>query len=128
MDSLARHDKDGYSFVIENPKGSYKEFTSDPQDTYPLKGVTYPVDYGYIEGYRGEDGHSLDVFLGSGEGHGYIKVWRDDVPSETKFLYRVTEEEFKSVVEQFSPVIKSSAYFPTLDGFRLNIDKFKVRN
>jgi hypothetical protein len=100
--------------VIENPKGSYKSFEieNDPVwKDYPLAGVTYPVDYGYIDGYKSEDGHDLDVFVGSGNLNGYIKVWRYDVPIETKFAINVTEKEWDEIIKIFSPVIKEQKIF-----------------
>ncbi len=100
--------------VIENPKGSYKSFEieNDPVwKDYPLAGVTYPVDYGYIEGYNSEDGHDLDVFTGTGDRYGYIKVWRYDVPLETKMALRVTESEWQDILKTFAPVIKDSQIF-----------------
>lgn len=94
--------------VIENPKGSYKSFETEGDPVwsqYPLKGVTYPVDYGYIEGYKGEDGAELDVFQGSGDLFGYITIWRADVPQETKFFVQLTPLELSEVLKVFGPVI-----------------------
>ena len=94
--------------VIENPKGSYKSFQSSEHpewNSYPLAGVTYPVDYGYITGYIGEDSHDLDVFVGTGEIHGYIKVWRMDIPEESKFFINLTEGELSEVLSVFKPVL-----------------------
>ena len=51
------------NITIENKAGTYKSFYTegDPVwDKYPLKGATYPVDYGCIEGYTGEDEAELD--------------------------------------------------------------------
>jgi inorganic pyrophosphatase len=95
--------------VLENPKGSYKSFESEDgseASTYPLKGITYPVDYGHIEGFVGEDGDDLDVFVGTGSIQGFIKVWRLDVPEETKAVLNVTEEEFEAIKDVFEPVLK----------------------
>lgn len=92
------------NYTIENPRGSYKQF-ADNSDPYPLKGVTYPVDYGSIEGYTGEDGDPLDIFVGTGTINGYLTVWRTDVPSETKIMYHVTEAEYQSILTVFSPVV-----------------------
>jgi hypothetical protein len=36
--------------VIENLRGSYKKF-ADSLEEYPILGVTFPVHYGYIDGY-----------------------------------------------------------------------------
>jgi hypothetical protein len=116
-----------YKVVIENPKGSYKSFETegDPVwDKYPLKGVTYPVDYGYIEGYIGEDQADLDVFVGKGNLFGYIKVWRMDVPSETKFFAQLTEEELIAVTEVFTPVLLSKTILSEQE-LVVEIEKFK---
>jgi Inorganic Pyrophosphatase len=109
-----------HKITIENPKGSYKSFEigNDPVwKDYPLAGVTYPVDYGYIDGYKSEDGHDLDVFVGTGKLNGYIKVWRCDVPIETKFAMNVTEKEWDEIIKIFSPVIKEQKVFDTTDEF-----------
>jgi hypothetical protein len=99
-----------YKITIENPKGTYKSFRTegDPVwSAYPLKGVTYPVDYGCIDGYQAEDGAELDVFVGMGSGDlcGYIVVSRLDVPTETKMFVNVTELELAAIKEVFSPVL-----------------------
>lgn len=94
--------------VIENPKGSYKSFRSSnhPEyDSYPLAGVTYPVDYGYIEGYESEDGEDLDIFRGNGDVYGFMRMWRLDTPEETKFIMQTTKEEFDEIIEIFKPVL-----------------------
>lgn len=107
--------------VIENKKGTYKSFEieGDPVwKDYPLAGVTYPVDYGYIERYKSEDGQKLDIFVGSGNLHGYIKVWRYDVPIETKVLTNITKEEFEEVIKAFSPVIKEKLLFEKENDFK----------
>lgn len=92
--------------VIENLRGSYKKF-ADTLDQYPILGVTFPVHYGYIQGYVGEDTHDLDVFVGSGEIHGIMRVKRDDVLGgiETKIIIYVTENEFKKIESLYKPVI-----------------------
>ncbi len=114
--------------VIENPKGSYKSFEieSDPVwKDYPLAGVTYPVDYGYIEGYKSEDDHDLDVFIGTGKMNGYFKVWRYDVPLETKFAIGVTENEWNEIVSIYNPVINEKKVFVSEDEFRKTLESYK---
>lgn len=117
-----------YKIVIENPKGTYKSFKTENDvvwKSYPLKGVTYPVDYGYIEGYLGEDGTKLDIFSGTGNTHGSIKIWRLDVPEETKFFINVREEELKSILDTFAPVLLKHEI---LDDEKIisAIEKFKI--
>ncbi len=116
-------------FIIENPKGSYKSFEieNDPiWKDYPLEGVTYPVDYGYIEGYKSEDNHDLDVFKGSGDLNGYIKIWRYDVPIETKFAIGITHEEWEKIITIYNPVIKEKELFKSEKEFRNKLEKYKV--
>ena len=92
--------------VIENLRGSYKKY-ADTLEEYPILGVTFPVHYGYIDGYIGEDTHDLDVFVGSGDIHGIMRVNRDDVVGgvETKLIIYVTEKEFDEIKEIYTLVI-----------------------
>lgn len=118
-----------YKITIENPKGSYKSFETenDPVwNSYPLKGITYPVDYGCIEGYRGEDEAELDIFVGSGDKNGYIRVWRLDVPEETKFFMKLTDEELNDVLKVFEPVFLKYEILDN-ESFVSGIERFKVR-
>jgi hypothetical protein len=104
--------------IIENPKGSYKSFETEGDPVwrdYPLKGVTYPVDYGYIRGYKGEDGANLDVFFGTGELCGFVVVWRLDVPEETKMFINVTQGELSLILEAFKPVLLSHRVLSEFD-------------
>lgn len=120
-------DIENYKITIENPKGSYKSFQieGDPVwNTYPLKGVTYPVDYGCIDGYQGEDGADLDIFVGTGDKNGYMKVWRLDVPEETKFFVKLTNEELKDILKVFQPVLLKHEILND-ENFVLEIEKFK---
>ena len=118
-----------FKIIIEHQKGSHKSFhlEEDPLwKEYPLQGVTYPVDYGYIEGYEGEDGAELDIFVGSGDKNGYIKVWRVDVAEETKFFMNVTDEEVKNITNAFQSVLIK---YEVLDEevFHVYIESFKKK-
>ncbi len=116
-----------YKITIENKKGSYKSFENEDDEvlsTYPLKGVTYPVDYGCIEGYEGEDRAELDIFVGSGDQNGFIAVWRLDVPTETKFFANLTEEELKNVLDVFMPVLVSHKILSEVE-FISKVEEFK---
>lgn len=113
--------------IIENKKGSYKDFQLKPGDTYPLAGITYPVDYGCLLGYTGEDGHDLDFLVGSElEGKaGYILVWRNDVPTEHKYYVGMTEQELNQSLEVFKPVTKEHVALPGLSELIRSIEQFK---
>ncbi len=120
--------KYGLDIIIENPKGSYKSFEIEDDPVwkeYPLKGVTYPVDYGYIEGYKSEDDHDLDVFVGSGSLLGFIQVWRCDVPIETKFAIDVTETEWDQIVSEFTPVMVEKSILGSMEKFKTTIEHYK---
>lgn len=116
-----------YRIVIENPKGSYKSFEieGDPVwKSYPLVGVTYPVDYGFIQGYQGEDGAELDVFVGTGDKNGALTIWRLDVPVETKFFMGLTDEELGAVLMVFKPVLLTASVYDD-DRFMRELEVFK---
>ena len=53
------------TFVVDVPANQYYDFELAPDSDYPLKGVTYPVDYGNIPGYTAEDSHELDFYVGN---------------------------------------------------------------
>jgi len=102
------------TFRIEKHAGERKDFGLAPDDPYPLKGVTYPVNYGDIEGYTGEDGARLDLFVGTNDNGimGYIKVTRPDVTeTETKFFIRVSVDDEAAILEQFKPVLSGHGRF-----------------
>lgn len=120
-------DTRAYTIIIENAKGTYTSFETEQDpigQPYPLKGVTYPVDYGYIEEYLGEDGAELDVFVGSGELCGYIRVWRLDVPEETKFFINLTDTELHEVLHAFAPVLLKHEILDE-ETFALEIERFR---
>lgn len=97
---------DKHNIRIEYVRGAYKKFV-DSLEEYPILGVTFPTHYGYIIGYESEDGHDLDIFLGSGNTHGAIRVNRGDVPGgiETKIILCVTEAEFEQIRKAYQEVI-----------------------
>jgi len=114
------------AIVIENQKGTYKDFHANSD--YPLKGVTYPVDYGYLPGFIGEDKADLDFFVGSkAEGlSGFIRVSRPDTENgETKFFICMSPDEIRRVEEAFSPVLLESHTYPSIDELRNNLENFR---
>jgi len=114
------------TIVIENKKGTYKDFHASSD--YPLKGVTYPVDYGYLPGYLGEDKADLDFFVGSEETglSGFIRVSRPDTENgETKFFTNVSADDIKAICEAFKPVLIERQTFENGDELFKAIDKLK---
>lgn len=115
------------TIVVENQRGTYKNFHAS--NDYPLKGVTYPTDYGYLPGYLGEDGADLDVFIGPKEDgqSGYIRVARPDTENgETKFFVNTTTEEAKAIGEAFTPVLIETHTYPDRTDILEAIKPFKV--
>lgn len=106
------------TFVLEKKRGEYKDFELGPDSTYPLKGVTYPVDYGYIPGYIAEDTHKLDLFVGSDMNGlcGTITVWRgDDKPLEHKAFISLTRDELDKILQEFQPVLRGHQVMHSID-------------
>lgn len=116
------------TFVIDVPANEYYDFELPAESTYPLNGVTYPVDYGHIEGYKSEDGHELDLFVGSNQNGvaGYVLVFRgEDRPNEHKFLVGLTEQEWQIVKDELKTVLISHGTFPNVNGLLEAIKEFK---
>lgn len=58
--------------------------------------IIYPIDYGYVNGTMGTDGHGVDVFVGSADGGLVGLLLTTDYrrgDREAKLLYRCTPEE-----------------------------------
>lgn len=119
------------SFVIDVPKNQYYDFKLDTNSTYPLKGVTYPVDYGNIPGHTAEDGHELDLFVGTaypGE-LGVIFVYRGtDIPNEHKFYVGLDASERDKILEELQPVLIKHEQIKELATLLGMIDRFKDRD
>lgn len=77
--------RDGYT--LDRPRRSrHPRFPS----------IVYPLDYGYVHGTRGSDGHEVDVFVGSADtGLVGLLLTHDHrrAKREVKLLYRCTPEE-----------------------------------
>ena len=113
------------TFRLEMHPGDHKDFGISADDPYPLKGVTYPTEYGEIAGYTGEDGDLLDLFVGTGALLGFIKVSRPDVEHEHKFYVNLTEDEEAAVLGEFDPVILSHGRFESIEQLIKAIEPFK---
>lgn len=75
---------------IDRPRGS-------DHPRYP--GWTYPLDYGFVPGTVGGDGHPVDVFIGTADtGLRVALLVRHDHVEELKLLWNVTEDEVEQAV------------------------------
>lgn len=116
------------TFRLEMKPGDYKDFHVAEGDPYPLKGVSYPVSYGDITGYTGEDTHPLDVFIGEdGDLYGYFCVSRPDVEGgkEHKLYLNLTTEEERAVFDAFRPVLLDHARYDTIEELKAAMEPFK---
>ena len=115
-------------FTVDVPANQYYDFEFVFDSTYPLKGVTYPVDYGNIPGHTGEDGHELDFYVGTTlKGlTGYVVVFRgEDRPNEHKFYVGLTEQEQQSILSELKPVLIEQREIDSLDELLEAIEPFK---
>lgn len=117
------------TFRLEKKAGEYKDFHVHDK-SYPLKGVTYPVNYGDISGYTGEDGANLDVFFGEeGDLYGFIKVYRSELKDgEHKFYVYLTNDEEENLLKEFYPVLLEHRRFSTIDELIAAMEPFKDAN
>ncbi len=115
------------TFRIEKHAGERKDFGLPPDDPYPLRGVTYPSDYGDIEGYIGEDGANLDFFIGNeGDKYGFIRVFRPELKDgEHKFYAQLTEAQVDGVKNEFAPVIIEHVDLGSEEALLLAIEPFR---
>jgi hypothetical protein len=117
------------TFKIEKHAGEYKDFGTNSD--YPLKGVTYPVDYGDIQGYIAEDGANLDLFVGNSntiDNFGYIKVFRPELTNgEHKIYIHMTDEDESAMLKEFEPVLIAHGRYETTDALLAAIEQFRTR-
>jgi inorganic pyrophosphatase len=81
-----------HRIIIDRPRG-----TAHPR--YPDS--IYPIDYGYLEGTTGGDGHGIDIWVGSQPQKKVqaIIVTIDllQADSEIKIIHGCTEEEIQTL-------------------------------
>lgn len=118
------------SFQVDVPANTYYNFELTPNSTYPLKGVTYTVDYGNIPGYIAEDGQELDLFVGNASNGklGSIVVDRGQtIPNERKFYVALTTEELNAVLKELDPVLVSHRTATDITELLTQIKEYKDR-
>jgi len=116
------------AFTVDVPANTYYDFELEPGSTYPLKGVTYPVDYGNLPGYTGEDGHELDFFIGNeDEGLlGYIIVNRgESIPDEHKFYVNLSVADLEKILAELNPVLIKQWAFSDMRELLKMVEQFK---
>jgi inorganic pyrophosphatase len=86
-----------HGITIDRPKG-----TSHPR----FPDLIYPIDYGFINDTKSQDGNGIDVFLGDDDNVGVVgiicsvdTIKRD---SEVKVLYHCTEENIQTALKMMN--------------------------
>jgi len=91
-----------HRIVIDRPEGS-------PHPRFP--GSIYPLDYGYLDGTRGEDGSGIAVWRGSLDQKAVVGViiTIDLLKSETeiKILVGCTDEEVETALSYLNTYTQS---------------------
>jgi inorganic pyrophosphatase len=83
--------------TIDRPKGSAHPRFLD---------LIYPIDYGYVNETRSQDGQGIDIFSGDGESLGIVGIicsfdgMKKD--SEVKILYNCTEENIQTAIKMMN--------------------------
>lgn len=113
-----------FTFKIDRPKGFVK--------TWGSKSFTYPCDYGYFPGVKGEDGEALDAFVGddlSGRMESFLKLKKDQsgnlVPDETKFLVGVSDKDAKKIYALYGDEVSQRVTYESVDALKAAVKEFK---
>lgn len=114
----------GVSFVIDRPKGYTKH--------WPDKSFTYPCDYGYFPGLKGEDGEGLDAFVGDDtDGHyeSFQKLTSDAPPvlDETKFLVGVNTADREKIYALYGNEIHARRIYRGMSELKAALEKFETK-
>ncbi len=116
------------TFVLDVAQNQYYDFGLPTNSAYPLKGVTYSVDYGHILGYTTEDHHELDLFVGNDlDGLcGSITVFRgEDNPDEHKFYVGLSSAERDQVLRELESVLRSHEAIGSMLELIQDIQRFR---
>lgn len=114
------------TIFIEMRPGDHKDFGAAPD--YPLKGVTFVTEYGYLPGYTGEDGAELDFFVGSQKDglYGSFTVYRPELKQgEHKFYVCMGEEELAATLKEYAPVVVKHEPLEGMAELLSKIEQFK---
>ena len=114
------------TIFIEMRPGERKDFGAAAD--YPLKGVTFVTEYGYLPGYTGEDGADLDFFVGSQKDGlcGSFTVYRPELKhGEHKFYVCMGEEELAVTLKEYASVVMKHDALANMNKLVLEIEQFK---
>ena len=117
------------TFQVDVPANTYYDFELEPGSSYPLKGVTYPVDYGNVPGYIAEDGHELDLFVGNDvDGElGSLMVDRGEaIPNEHKYYVALSKDELNMILEELTPVLLEHKPIVDMSDLLSEIGRYKT--
>ena len=121
----------GLELLVDRPKGTQK--TWQLPDGPVTR--TYPVDYGYLPGHKGEDGEDLDFFVGSQADKGWHGSFHKKkhefspegqrtgrtLPDETKYFAGLSPEEHSEVLKMFdgpSGLVSNHRFFSSVPGLQ----------
>jgi len=114
------------AIFVEMQPGDYKDFGS--ASDYPLRGVAFVTQYGYLSGYKGEDDAELDFFVGS-QLHGLcgsFVVFRPELANgEHKFYIAMSKDELRKTLEEYKPVVLAHKPLTNTDALLEEIKEFK---
>lgn len=111
------------TFRVDRPKGTVKTWKR-PDGS--VKSFTYPVDYGYLPGYKAEDGEGLDFFIGD-DPKGHLESFQklhEGVLDETKFLVGVTDAERETIYTLYGPEIWHRRTYRNMDELTARLPHF----
>ena len=127
MNNLIPHLPDPLNNIfIEMRPGDHKDFGAAPD--YPLKGVIFMTEYGYLPSYTGEDGAALDFFVGSKlDGLcGSFTVYRPELKNgEHKFYVCMGEEDLAATLKEYEPVVVKHEPLEGMAELLSKIEQFK---
>lgn len=116
------------TIFIEMQPGQYKDFGNNDASSYPLKGVTFAAQYGYLPGFTGEDGAELDFFVGTQPDGlcGSFVVFRPELlDGEHKFYVSLSEDELQKTLKEYAPVVLKHESLQNVEQLIMAIESFR---
>lgn len=124
-ESLKKKTLGPFTFEIDRPKGTTKEWPGG-------KSFTYPVDYGFFPKLTGEDGEGLDAFVGDNpDGHlesfQKLKPNKDGklVADETKYLLGVNDRQRETIYRLYGREINARRVYDSWKAVERSLERFE---